>query len=245
MIRRGCPHPAVRAATLIRAPEALTLATVTVPEPVEVAVACLRDHTLLALLPPGRLSDSVRSTDCEPALITAAALSAGPQAREHATLHLQGTLRAVPPGGRTAAALALCDVAHREELLDTYRPDGWLLVSMVVGSADWRLACGRYRVPLDELFNAAVDEVLLWSPRLCVQLNASHPEVALQLAGRPAWLAELDRDGATLRVHDDPRQDFLRVYWPSACSNLHDLHHVLADYAPPGRCRQVDPERPG
>jgi hypothetical protein len=242
MMRSGCREPDVRAATLVHTPGAVSLGTVEVPEGTPTAVSCLGDGVLLALVEPGQLAESLRHG---PSLAAAAALaySCGPcgGAREHGRLNLLGTLHAVPEAGRQDAALRLYEVAAREELLDAVCDEGWLLVTMAVSGVDWALPTGTHPLEVAKLWQAEVDEVLRWSPSLCARLNAAHPELAPRLVGRPmGWLAELDREGATIGVPGDGGEpEYLRVPWPYKCADLNDLHHVLVHCGPYGPCRNA------
>src|SRR5258708_6435560 len=125
MTHHKCPDPVVRAVTLVHIPGALTLATIGEPDPVEVPLACLHNRALLVLLPPGSLADAVRGCP-DFAGATGSARSAAPGGghRRHAELVLGGTIRAVTADEYRDAALALCDVAPREELLAADRAGG-------------------------------------------------------------------------------------------------------------------------
>jgi hypothetical protein len=224
----GCREPAVRAATLIHTPGALSVATVDCEDSSPTVLACLWGRLVLSLLPPGPVADSIRAG--APLGTAAGAANSATRegtVREHGWLNLYGTLRPVPAACRRTAALRLFDVAPREELLDAAADDRWLLAVLDLRAADWTLP--TVVAPLDptDLRTATVDEVLRWSPQVCAQLNRDHPELAEQLHGGPAWFAEVDRDGATLGLPgDDP--EFTRIAWPASCHDLHDLHHTLA-----------------
>jgi hypothetical protein len=231
----GSADPLVRAATLLHTPGSLMLATVEEPEPEPVAIACRWNRSLVTLLPPGPVAELLRA---RPDLVCAGGMTRTPvpggSPCERAALHFGGAARAAAAHERREAALALWDVAAREELLDADREGGWLIAVLDVGEAEWSLPTLRLPLPVDKLWDADIDEVLRWSPRLSAQLNTKHPEVALRLAGRPAWLVEMDRDGAVLGVPGP--QQFVRVAWPRPCHNLHDLHHVVAEYATEDCC---------
>jgi hypothetical protein len=236
-----CREPEVRAATLVHTPGALSLGTVEAPEGTPTAVSCFGDGVVLALVEPGHLADSLR---LGPSLAAAAALaySCAPcgGSREHGRLNLLGRLCAVEAADRQAAALRLVEVAAREELLDAVHDRGWLLVSLQVSHADWALPTGTHPLEPTKLWQAEVDDVLRFSPGLCARLNAAHPELAPRLIGQPrGWLAELDREGATVGVPgDNGDPEYLRVPWPYACRDLNDLHHVLVHCGPHGPCRR-------
>jgi hypothetical protein len=235
-----CREPEVRAATLVHTPGALSLGTVAVPEGTATAVSCFGDGVVLALVEPGELADALR---CGPSPAAAAALaySCAPcgGAREHGRLNLMGTLSAVSVTERQDAALRLCEVAAREELLAAVDDDGWLLVSLQLSGADWTLPTGTHPLEPASLWRAEVDRVLRSSPGLCARLNAAHPELAPRLVGRPAaWLAELDGEGATVGCPGtDGDPEYVRVRWPAKCRDLHELHHVLVHCGPYRACR--------
>jgi hypothetical protein len=235
-----CREPEVRAATLVHTPGALSVGTVQVPEGTPTAVSCLGDGVLLALVEPGELADSLRAG---PSLAAAAALaySCAPcgGAREHGRLNVLGRLCAVPVTERQDAALRLCEVAAREELLAAVDDDGWLLVSMQVSGVDWALPTGIHALEPASLWQAEVDQVLRFSPGLCARLNAAHPELAPRLVGRAAgWLAEVDAVGATVGCPGaDAEPEYLRVAWPHKCRDLHELHHLLVHCGPYRPCR--------
>jgi hypothetical protein len=226
----------------VHTPGALNLGTVHVPEGAVSAVSCFGDGQVLALLEPGPLVDALRAGPSV-AAAAAAAYACAPcgGAREHGRLNLLGTLHPVAVADRRDAALRLFEVAAREELLEAVHDEGWLLASLQVTAADWTLPTGTHPLEPAKLWRAEVDPVLRVSPGLCARLNAAHPELGPRLVGRSVgWLAELDREGATVGVrgeHDEP--EYLRVAWPYACRDLNDLHHVLVHCGPPGTCRTV------
>lgn len=230
----GYGEPAVRAATLIRTPGALSITTVDAPEPVTTTVAATWGALLLALLEPGPVADSIRSAGPVFGLAGAEVRICAPCGgyRPHGRVNLYGTLRAVHPARRRDAALYLYDCSPQEELLDAqHDADGWLLAAMDLVAADWTHPEGQ--TPLDpvRICDAQDDPILRYSVGVCAQLNRDHPEVARDLAGRTAWLVELDRQGATLGL-PGPAGDgaeYTRVSWPSPCLDLHDLEHVLAN----------------
>lgn len=223
----GCREPAVRAVTLIHTPGALSVGTVDTEAPSATLLSCLWGRLVLSLLAPGPVAESIRSgTPLGTAAAAAVSATADGTTREHGWLNLYGTLRPVPAACRRTAALRLYDVAAREELLDAVADGGWLLAVLDLRAADWTLPGATSPLDPNELRTAAVDEVLRWSGQVCAQLNRDHPELAEQLHGGPAWLAEVDRDGVTLG-HPDSDREFTRIAWPAPCHDLHDLHHTL------------------
>lgn len=224
----GCREPAVRAVTLIHTPGALAIGTVGTLDTVRTVLACLWGRLVLSLVPPGPVAEEIRT--CTPlgtASAAAGSATADGLVREHGRLNLSGTLLPVPAACRRTAALRLFDVAAREELLDAAADRGWLLAVLDLRAAEWTLPMATSPLDHHELRTATVDEVLRWSPQVCLQLNRDHPELAEQLHGGPAWFAEVDRDGATLGT-PEPNREFVRIPWPASCHDLHDLHHTLA-----------------
>lgn len=242
MLSDGFRQP-VRAATLIRTPGALTLTTVNAPEPVVTAVATTWGGLVIALLEPGPVADSIRGPGPMFGHARADVRICAPCGgyRDHGRLNLYGTLRPLHAVYRRTAALRLFEYSPREELLDAQRDDGgWLLAAMELVSADWGHPQGNTVIDPVEICDAEDDEVLRYSVGVCSQLNREHPELAYGLAGRAAWLVELDRHGATLGLPgpEGGGAEYTRVSWPSPCNDLDELSRALADS--PGGAQECD-----
>jgi hypothetical protein len=188
---------------------------------------------VVILLAPGPVADSIRSPGPVLGHAHAEVRICAPCGGHpvHGRLNLYGALRPLDARYRRAAALRLCEVAAREELIDAQRDDGsWLLAAMAPLGADWAHPYGNIGLDPGRIFDAGDDEVLRHSVGLCSRLNRDHPELAHDLAGRAAWLVELDRQGATLGI-PGPRGEepqYARVSWPTPCHDLDDLSYVLA-----------------
>jgi hypothetical protein len=223
----GCCDPATRAATLLATPYSLQLSVPGLPSR-PCPIGAVVGTALFTLVRPGAVADAVREAPGDATLAAVARSVAGDGSTPvHAGLEVLGTVRRVPQGRRSAAALALHDNLACDDLLDAVVDDRWLLAEIEPFAVTWHLA--QASVPLDpvDLAHAQVDEVLRHSTRLCPRLNSDHPQIAAAIAGRPAWFIEVDRSGASLGLHDRAGH-IARANWHRPCEDLDDLHVAIA-----------------
>jgi hypothetical protein len=163
----GCCDPATRAATLLATPYSLQLSVPGLPSR-PCPIGAVVGTALFTLVRPGAVADAVREAPGDATLAAVARSVAGDGSTPvHAGLEVLGTVRRVPQGRRSAAALALHDNLACDDLLDAVVDDRWLLAEIEPFAVTWHLA--QASVPLDpvDLAHAQVDEVLRHSTRLC------------------------------------------------------------------------------
>jgi hypothetical protein len=220
-----CRDPLTRAATLLHTPGALVL-TGASGLAVRASLSSRWGDELAVLLPPDPLVEPGDSRLL--VSLDAPTRSVGPAGIrcQQGRLHGTAVLSPLSAAAREAAAEHL-DGRHSEVAnLPDAGANSARIVALRLITLSWQICA--VNLPLDpvEVLEAEVDEVLRWSVSLCEHLNADHTDVARRLVGRDAWLAEVDRFGATLGLFDGPHP-FARVLWSRPCGSLHDLHHVL------------------
>jgi hypothetical protein len=145
-------------------------------------------------------------------------------------LEVQGWALAVPEAEARAAAVAVAAHSADESLFEALErygaPDAPRLLRLDVGQVVYLTGQDSGVLDADDYLDAAPDPLAETAERVLAHVNAAHRAqlsagVARQLGEEvgEAWLWELDRYGATVRVDDQ----LVRFPWPVAA---HDALHL-------------------